>query len=402
MSPYRWVVEAVLFFTYFVFGISWLAYAPLMKDVTTHFNASSAQAGAIISLVSIAKAFVPLLAGVLAARIGLRWALLAGAALAAVAVAAPLVPSFDALLALRFVFGVGGAIVVTLMGPMVMQWFPRSELPMVNGINNVAVNTGITVAMFTAVPLSERFGWQITLVAFGALCAVAAVAWLVLGREVTVEAATKADVTEEARLVEVLQRRETWIVAMAFAGPLSLYLALNTWLPTHFQLAFGLDKAAASQLTGLFNLVGIPMAVLGGIITSKLGLRRPLIMAAGCIMPVGAFGLCLSPDSAVRYASAMVLGAAFFLYVSPLFTVPMELEGMTPRRVALMMGVVFSVSYIVSFLSPLAVGKLKDVTGSFDLGFKIFAVVSTTLALGGYLLPETGPAARRSRQGQND
>lgn len=398
MRPYRWVVESVLFGTYLVFGISWLAYSPLMKDVAAHFGATSTQAGAVISLVSVAKAFVPLLAGMLAARIGLRWALLVGATLAGVAVLAPLAPTFDALLVLRFVFGVGGAIVVTLMGPMVMQWFPRSELAMINGINNVAVNTGITVAMFTAVPLSARVGWQTTLIVFGALSAAAAAAWLVLGREVTAETTAGAGMVEDARLSEVTRVRETWLVAMAFAGPLSLYLALNTWLPTHFQLAFGLDKASASQLTGLFNLVGIPMAVIGGIITSKLGLRRPLVIAAGCIMPVGAVGLCLSPDSAVRYASAIVLGAAFFLYVSPLFTVPMELEGMTPRRVALMMGVVFSVSYLVSFVSPLAVGWLKDRTGSFGPGFVVFAVLSSSLALGGYLLPETGPSARRPSQ----
>jgi len=394
MKRYRWVIESVLFLTYFVFGISWLAYAPLMGDVEKAFDVTHARAGALISLVSIAKAFVPLLAGLLAARIGLRWALLAGAGLASVAVAAPLMPGFDALLATRFVFGVGGAIVVTLMGPMVMQWFPRDELPMVNGLNNVAVNTGITVAMFTAVPLAGRLGWQTTLVVFGALSAVVTVAWALLGREGLTAVERKA--VEKASLGEVARRRETWIVALAFTGPLSLYLALNTWLPTHFQLAFGLGKAQASQVTGLFNLVGIPVAILGGWLTGRLGLRRPLIVAAGLLMPVGAAGLCLSADPTLRVASAVVLGAAFFLYVAPLFTIPMELEGMTPPRVALMMGVVFSVSYVVSFLSPMLVGWLKDTTGTFAPGFMIFAALSSSLAVGGMLLPETGPAARRA------
>ncbi|MBM3463320.1 MAG: MFS transporter [Armatimonadetes bacterium] len=389
---YRWVVEALLFLIYFAFGISWLAYSPLMGDLEKHFSVSHAQAGMLISLVSISKAFVPLLAGLLAARIGLRYALLVGAGLSALAALAPLAPNFDTLLAVRVIFGIGGAIVVTLMGPMVMSWFPRNELPMVNGLNNVAVNSGITFAMFSTVGLAGNFGWQPTLVAFGAVSGLLALAWAIFGRNAGDEAAAKKAVGERATLGEVCARRETWLIALAFSGPLSLYLALNTWLPTHYQLAFGLSKQAASQLTGLFNLVGIPVAVMAGWVTGRLGLRRPLIVLAGLLMPISAFGLFGSPDATVRVVSAVFLGASFFLYVSPLFTIPMELEGMTPSRVALMMGVVFSVAYVVSFLSPLVVGWLKDNTGSFTAGLGVFAVLSASLAVGGLLLPETGPA----------
>ena len=45
-----------------------------------------------------------------------------------------------------------------------------------------------------------------------------------------------------------------------------------------------------------------------------------------------------------------------------------------------MMGVVFSVSYVVSFLSPMLVGWLKDTTGTFAPGFITFAALSSSLA----------------------
>ena len=89
-----------------------------------------------------------------------------------------------------------------------------------------------------------------------------------------------------------------------------------------------------------------------------------------------------------------MLGASFFLYVAPLFTIPMELPGMTPRRVALMMGCIFSMAYIVSFLSPMLVGALRDWTGSFGPGLGLFALTSSVLAIGASRLPETGPKAR--------
>lgn len=391
-SSYRYVVETLLFLIYFSFGISWIAYSPIMVDLEGHFGVGHTEGAMMISLVSLAKAFVPLVAGVLAARLGLKKALLLGAGLSALAAVIPLAPDFRMLLLGRFLFGMGGAIVVTLMGPTVMAWFPRHELPMVNGINNVAVNAGITVALFATVPAVEAFGWKPALTGFGLVSAALAAAWALFGKEVEVDPKS-AQADEDARLSEILRRRETWWIALAFTGPLSLYLALNTWLPSHYQAAFGLSKAAASQMTGLFNLVGIPAAILGGMLTAKLGLRRPLIIFAGLLMPIAAAGLFAAPSHSLRVVSAVALGSAFFLYVAPLFTIPMELPGMTPRKVALMMGCVFSMSYVLSFISPMLVGRLQEITGSFAPGLGLFAIFSVVLAVGAWRLPETGPAA---------
>ncbi len=383
------LTEILLFLIYFTFGISWLAYAPLLTDVEAAYHVTHAQGGLLISSVSLAKAFVPMLAGLLAARIGLRKAILVGAVLASTALLAPLAPSFNTLLAARFVFGIGGAIVVTLMGALVMELFPREKLPMVNGLNNVAVNAGISAALFLTVPVSAQLGWRTTLLVFGCSSALLAVLWgLQISRHQDTLLTKKT--TDGPRLKDILRKKETWLIALAFTGPLSLYLALNTWLPQHYIQAFGLTKADASRLTGLFNLVGIPTAILGGWLTAKLGLRRPLIMAAGVVMPPAALGLCFSPDQTVRVVAAVLLGMSFFLYVSPLFTIPMELPGMTPAGVAMLNGVVFSVAYLVSFASPVLTGALRDGLGSYVPGLTLFALISVTLAVGGYFLPETG------------
>lgn len=391
-SRTAYLVEGLLFLIYLAFGISWIAYSPIMGELEGHFHVSHAEAGSLISLVSLAKAFVPLFAGLLAARLGLKRALALGAGLAGIAAVLPFAPTFKLMLVGRFLFGVGGAIVVTLMGPTVMAWFSGSKLPMINGLNNVAVNAGITVAYFTTVPLVNHLGWRTTLVGFGLISIGLAIAWMLFGAEADTD--SEAVAQDNPRLIEMLRRPETWWLGLAFTGPLSLYLALNTWLPSHYQEAFNLSRSAASQMTGLFNLVGIPAAIFGGLLTARLGLRKPLILLSGCIMPVAALGLFASPELSVRTISAVMLGASFFLYVAPLFTIPMELPGMTPRRVALMMGCIFSMAYIVSFLSPMLVGALRDWTGSFGPGLGLFALTSSVLAIGASRLPETGPKAR--------
>jgi cyanate permease len=400
-TPYRFVIEALLFLTYAVFGLSWIAITPLMGELQTHFGIGLAQLGLLTTMVSAAKVVAPLLTGLLAVRIGIVRTILLGSLCISAAALAPFAPSFEAFLGSRFVFGIGGAIVVTLLGPMVMQWFPPSERPLVNAINNVAVNTGITVTLFATVPLAALLGWRQTLLAYGLLSVGLMLAWAVLGREAASASSAEATAAAPAAAVsyaDVWRLRETWLIALAFAGPLALYLAFNTWLPKHYVEAFGMTKAAASNYTGLFNLVGIPTAIVAGIASQRLGVRRPFIVGAGALMGLAAFGMILSPDPILLTVAAIALGVALFTYVGPLFTIPMELPGLTPQHVSLMMGTVFSVAYTFSSLSPVVVGWLHDAAGSFLPGLAIWAAFSWVLAVAGLLLPETGPRGRHGAQ----
>ena len=254
----------------------------------------------------------------------------------------------------------------------------------------MAVNCGI-VAAFQVVPgLHESYSWRSILVAAGCLSLALSVLWFFFGSD----AATTGK-KETASFMEVAGRKETWLIAMAFTGPLALYLALNSTLPDHFRVCFGLDAKAASTLTSLFNLVGIPTAIFSGWITGRLGLRRPLIICAGILMPSCSLGLCFAPSQTVRLACAIGLGISLFLYVAPLFTIPMELPGSNPAFVARLNGIVFSGAYLLSGLSPMIVGYFFDRTGSYSLGLAFFCLSSCLLGLGGWFLPETGPRAHR-------
>ena len=389
-SRYRFVIETILFLTYAVFGLSWIAITPLIGDLQAEFQINSAQLGMLNTMVSIAKVIAPLLTGLLAVRIGLKKTIMLGTLCICCAALAPFAPSYPLFLASRFVFGIGGAVVVTLLGPMVMGWFPKEELPLVNAFNNVAVNAGIAITLFTTVPLAARLGWRNTLLVYAGLSIVLMVAWAFLGKDRQVE---KKEVASEqpVRYMDVWRMKETWIIAIAFTATLALYLALNTWLPKYYMEAFGMGKAMASQYTGLFNLIGIPSAIAGGLLTKKIGLRRPFLIGAGAVIGFAGFGMFTFNNPTVILVSAVLLGISFFIGTSPLFTAAMELPGITARHIALMMGTVFSFAYVFSSLSPLVVGILRDATGSFIPGLSLWAALSWVLLLCGLLLPETGP-----------
>ncbi len=392
-SRYRFVVEAILFLTYATFGLSWIAVTPLLGDLQSAFHVSMAQLGMMTTSVSVAKVVAPLLTGMLAVRFGIKRTILFGGVLITFSMLSPFASSFRMFLLSRFVFGFGGAVVVTLLGPMVMQWFPKNELPIVNALNNVAVNTGIAVTLFTTVPLAARLGWRQTLFAYACLSVALTVAWAVFGRNRDALPVGPAAKVSTVRYLDVWRMRETWIVALAFTAPLALYLALNTWLPRFYVEAFGMSKAAASRYTGLFNLVGIPAAVAGGFLTRWIGLRRPFIIGAGLVLGFAAFGMFSINRPEVILISAVLLGMSFFIATSPLITTAMELPGVTPAHVSLIMGTMFSFAYLFGSLSPIVVGLLRDRTGSLVPGLSLWAAFSGVLLFCGLLLPETGPRA---------
>ena len=384
---YRFLIEVLLFFSYFVFGMSWIGYSPFLKEIQQQFALDYTRTGLIISAVSFAKIFVPLVAGMMAVRIGVSRAILIGNLCICASLYAPFAGEFSALVGSRILFGVGGAIVVTLLGPAVLQWFPRNELAIVNGFNYVAVNSGITAALFVTIPLAVRFGRTNTLFGYALISAGIFVAWLVFGRD-RFPANGGPSTSSLASYGEILRMKEAWWLTLAAAGPLCVYLVFNTWLPTFYKESLGLGAAKASQLTGLANMVGIPSAILGGILAQRTGRRKPFILASGVLTGVAAFGLFLTSNLIVLSISAVIFGIGLFLWVAPLTTLAMELPGMTPQKLAVLNGVFFSVGYLLAFLAPLIAGALRDATGSFIPGFVVFSLFAFSLLFGGMMLKE--------------
>lgn len=400
-SSYRYVIEAILFLTYVLFGVSWMAIAPLAKDLLVFFQVEPTRFALLGTAVTIAKVIAPILTGALAVRLGLKRGLLIGSFFICAVLLGPLLPSFQIFLLSRFVFGLGGAVWVTLMGPMVMAWFPREELPMVNSWNGVAVNTGIAIAMYTTAPLSgTSLGWKGTLLVFAAANIAMFVAWAVLGRDrqspAPAQAAAKAaDPEKPVRYMDVWRLKETWLASLAFTGAVALYLSFSTWLPTFYQTQFHFEKTASAQYSGIVNLAGLPSAILCGYLTKKLGVRRPFLIVGGLVTGSVAFGMFLVNSPAVIMVSAVLLGIGLFIPTAAITTLLMELPGITPKHVSLIMGTMFSFCYVVSAFAPNLVAFLQSLTGSYVPGFVVLTIGSWVIFIAGFLLPETGPGAKK-------
>ena len=87
----------------------------------------------------------------------------------------------------------------------------------------------------------------------------------------------------------------------------------------------------------------------------------------------------------------MVLGFFIFLPVTALVSIPHELPKMTLPRITIIFSMFYSISYIISTFILWIFGSLVDShQGDFTWSFILITVLSSTLFIGSYFLPESG------------
>lgn len=382
-------IAAVMPLMYCLFGITWMSFVPVMPEVTGALGVERTQGPLLITVISMAKSVVPILAGIFAARLGLSTTLRIAGALIVVGGLAPWLPDYAAAVAVRFAFGVGGAVWVTLMGPVVLASLPVEQRPVANAVNGVAVNAGVIVALFTTLPLAGALGWKaaVSLASLGsALCLVAL---FFVGRlgDVPPPTSVKDNLLAYAR---TLRLPATWILAVAFCGPLALYLVMNTFLGQHLEVKFGLSRQTTMQWLSWLNLWGIPASLGAGVLLAKVWRDpRPYLVIASLVVPAAVAGALVVDSDAARAVLFALVGFGMFLPVSPLITAVQRLPGQTPSSLGMILGTMFAVTYVVSSAVPTAIGPL--VAGGSSLG--------TVLAAAGLLgaTPLAGLLLQRER-----
>ena len=389
-ANYRFVILALATFLAFSAGLSLFAVGPMIPLIIGDYGITHSAASLLTSLVFLAHVGFAIPASMLVGRVGLKKLI----GLGAVANAMPLLSfmaadGFPILLALRTVYSLGLVILFPTVGPLFMQWFPSKELPLVNGLFVAAVSLGITTSAFIAAPMSEALGWEATLSAFGAVSLLGAVSWLAFGR--TQRIATEIEAHSAiARVWGVFRSRSTLLVAAADAGPLGLLTVALAWLPTFYNEVHGFSLIKGGALMGLMSLAGLISLLLASVLATRVRRRRPFLVIPGILTGFAGLGAFVLADSVAIYAIVVALGFACWFYLPALVTIPMELFPNDPRRVSIIFATLMSIGGIVSFIAPLTVGAITDVTGSFLPGLTIFAVLAWSLGIAGFLLPETG------------
>jgi len=304
-------------------------------------------------------------------RSAIGWCLVT---IAAATVLRPGSPAFALLLLLTFVFGVGAGVVGALLPAVVKERF--AERPALGtGVFSFGLNVGATVGAGLSVPLAHALGgWRWSLGVLAITGALAVPAWLRLSRGSLGDAAP-------VKTIDHLPWRSTfaWSATLVFGLQAVCFFGLNAWLADalHEQ---GWTDGRAGALVALLNVIAIPAVVLVSLLGGRVIGVAPYLATAAVGLVVGTTGLVVT----IEDGSAWVWVAVISLSLGSLFALAMTLSAAAtdrPGEAAALASMQLGVGYTIAALAPLALGALRDMTGSFTAGLWLVAGIAALTVL---------------------
>ena len=280
------------------------------------------------------------------------------------------------------VAGIGIAITQSLLPAVVKGWFP-DRAALVTGFYTVGMTSGLALSALATVPIERTLGgfWPGALAAWALLAAVATAFWLPL-----ISRARSVTRPEGAHRRASLPWRSgrAWSVTLFFGAESCIFFSSVAWIALLY-VDHGLDAGQAGLLFTVFALVRVPSTFLFPLLADRSGDRRPWLALT---LIFTAFGLCaigLAPLATLwaPWAWMIILGLGVGGLFPLTLTLPLAYSS-NAVEAGRLTAMTFFVGYLLSALGPVAVGGLRDATGSYSAPFVALAVLSAGMLVASF------------------
>jgi MFS family permease len=389
--PYRWIVLAVAVVGFMQTHVHRMAFAPLIPTFVGDLGLTYAAAGTIQTAYFWTYALAQIPVGMVADRWGSRRVMLACMALLAVgAIAFAASRTYGESIAARCLVGFGAAAVWVPGMRLIAEWFPVAERGRATGLISGGGGVGGTVGLILVPWLAAMWGWR---VAYATL-AVPALLMLVfivlaLPRDTAVAAAS---VRRSGSLMRVLAHRPVWALNLSVAFSYGGYFSFVTFLPAFLVKRLALSDTQAGVITGLITAGTILSWPLAGVLSDRVGRRKPIYLASQSASALVCFVFAIG-DGFMGPASAAVVAVVAGILIGGLILPFVAVSEMFPRELAATAaGVTNSACFVGGMILPIVLGRVLDVTGSFPAAFVVAGTVQVLACVFGAFMAETGSA----------
>jgi CP family cyanate transporter-like MFS transporter len=328
----------------------------------SHSVASLLSAIPVIGMGVFAPAAAPL-----AARVGAIRAVTVALALIAVGgLGRSLLPGAAIAIALTVPIGIGMGLGNALMVVAVKERFADRPV-LVTGVYASGIQVGAAIATALAVPVADvGDSWRAPMLVFSLAAGGSLIWWLA-----ATHGGGPRPVGKRAHFP--VRKPVAWLLVGLFASSAWVYYGYASWLPDAFTER-GWSEGHAGQLVVAINL----FAILSSVCVTLAGdrfhwSRRALLTPPGMFLATGALGIALDPSHALAWACVLGIGNGAIFPL--MMTLPLDAAD-RPEQVAGVVGMMLGIGYCAGALSPLAIGALRDWTGSFDTGLWLIALAA--------------------------
>ena len=281
--------------------------------------------------------------------------------------------SYEQTLILGGFLGVAGASFAVAL-PLASRWYPPEHQGTALGIAG-AGNSGTALAALIAPSLAIAFGWSNV---FG-LALIPLILVFLFYLIAAKDAPECPPPKSLAEYLKVLKDSDAWWFMFFYAVTFGGFVGLASSLTIYFNIQYGLDAKTAGFFTAACVFAGSLVRPIGGNVADRIGGIKSLsvmYVLAAIFLGIVSIGLPAAWMALLAFVGAMLAlgmgnGAVFQL-------VPQRFR----KEIGVMTGMVGMAGGIGGFYLASSLGYAKELTGSYQIGFLIFAALAL-LALAG-------------------
>jgi MFS transporter, NNP family, nitrate/nitrite transporter len=364
---------------FFYFDMSfmvWVMLGPLGVQIANDLHLDAGQKGLMVAVPLLAGALLRVVNGVLVDRIGPKATGLIGQAIVIVGLVCAWyfgVHSFGQILALGVVLGVAGSSFAVAL-PLASRWYPPQYQGTALGIAG-AGNSGTVFAALFAPGLAVAFGW-ISVVGMAAIpLTIALIVYIICAKDAPNPPPAKGLL----EYLSVLRIGDAWWFMFFYSVTFGGFSGLASSLTIYFNADYGLSPVTAGYFTAAAVFAGSLVRPVGGALADRIGGIRALsfmYVAAATALAIASFHLPQAWMALVFFVAGMLAlgmgnGAVFQL-------VPQRFR----HEIGVMTGLVGMTGGIGGFYLASSLGYSKQLSGSYQFGLLIFAVLAMVALVG--------------------
>jgi predicted MFS family arabinose efflux permease len=365
----RWVILGVTTLSCLAFAITMQSVPPILSLVMAEFKLSYAQGGLLMSLFALPGIAISIPAGMLVDRYGQKTVGIICFALMIVGTA--IFASGNSLPVLvlgRVVAGAGALTMLVLAPQLLAQWFAGREMGTAMGVLNTALPLGTILSLNFLSLLGENLGWRASAWISAAVPLIALLVFIFL----FAPAPGTSQITRpkgESFLQSIrLTGISIWILGIAWllfnAGVISMF----TFTPDLLQSA-GLTIASAGFVTSALMWPSIVLSPVVGYVIDKIDRKRAIIAIGGLALAI--FIAMIPSATSWILALMIIIGVAQVLIPAPIYALITDVT--SPERLGLSFGIFNTCLNLGIVAGPVAVGVIRDATGSYQASYALMA-----------------------------
>ena len=386
----RSIVLVMAFLTALTLHLLLFSYSAMIPHIIEEMKISHAEAGLIFSACIIAIIVLRIPWGLLSDRLGFTATMKLAMTLVAIfSLLRGVSTDYYTLMACQLLLGIGFAAILPCLAKIVNVMF-REKAGSATGIYVSGFPTGeiLGLSLTSQLLLALHGDWRFVFLMLGVWSTILAALWLAMPKE-SLGKQTYPNSQLVVSLRRLIRTRDVWMLIGLCICSMGCYDTLLTWL-LHMIALSGMSSIEASAIASAFPLGFLAAGLVVGTLSDKVGLRRPFIwtlgLAGGGLIMLIPYATWLSLLGTVLLSGFALSGILTMVLVIP--TEHPEMSGFAGGVV----GLVFSLGNIGTFLFPIVVGFLIDITGSPMPPLIVLAIVCAATAVPGLGISETGRA----------